>query len=292
MMVGTEVISEFIDSVIHTGFLANDKPLSAMLIAAPESGKTSVVENKECRSVTVVSDMIGSGLIEELSTKPHLRHIVINDMVAVMAHKDVTNQRTFAIMNMLSEEGLEKVMLPGGLAVNFFKRQVGFICCIPAELAKDNRRWWNSSGFASRFLPFNYMYSEDLILQIKKTMIISGVYHSKNGIQPLTTPTKRYPINIPENLAIQIQAVADVVAKTMGEIGLRRGKQLRALVSGHALLKGRKEVNEEDISFLKSLSKHFNYFISNELEYGKGEPIGISSSKISAKHANTRKRSK
>jgi hypothetical protein len=271
MMIGTELISEFIDSIIHTGFLMNDSPQSAMLIAAPESGKTSVVEDKACRSVAVVSDMIGSGLLDELAEKSYLRHIVINDMIALMSHKQVTNARTFAIMSALSEEGLGRIVMPGKLAYDFGKRKVGFICCIPSDLAVDNRRWWNSTGFSSRMIPFNYEYSETLQIAIKKTMIVSGAYEIKNGAKRAMLPTKRYDVSIDEKSAAQIQTVADVVGERLGEIGLRRGKQLRALVRGHALIERRLAVETKDVEFLRRIAPYINYSLTTELKYSKAK---------------------
>lgn len=269
-MIGMELVTEFVDSVVHTGFLQHDKPLSAMLIAAPESGKTSVTQDRECQSVLAVSDMIGSGLLEELQEKPNVKHVIINDMVSVMAHKEVTNARTFAIMNMLSEEGLDKIVMPGGLAKNLGGRQVGFICCIPSQLAGDNRRWWNSTGFASRLLPFNYLYSERLLVQIKKTVIMTGNYKSKKDVSKNgTDPLVQFSVSIGKGHAEEIQAIADTIAKRLGEQGLRRGKQLRSLSCGHALLANRKAVNSSDIEFLWRIQEHINFENPKILEYKK-----------------------
>lgn len=269
-MIGMELVGEFVDSVVHTAFLLRDKPLSAMLIAAPESGKTSVTEGRECQSVISVSDMIGSGLLEKLQEKPNVKHVIINDMVAIMAHKEVTNARTFAIMNMLSEEGLGEIVMPGGLAKNLGGRQVGFICCIPSKLAGDNRRWWNSTGFASRLLPFSYLYSENLLIQIKKTVIVNGVYQNdKKALKKDTAPLKRYEVSLSKPHAEAIQVIADEVAKKLGEQGLRRGKQLRSLVRGHALLFNRKQVNQTDLDFLKKIQGHLDFENAKELEFKK-----------------------
>jgi hypothetical protein len=269
VLIGTNLISEFVDSILHTGFLVGDNPQSAMLIASPESGKTSIVEDKLCRSVAFVSDMIGSGLLEELSEKSHLRHIIINDMIAIMAHKEVTNQRTFAIMSSLTEEGLGKVMLPGGLSVDFGKRKLGFICCIPSELAKDNRRWWNKTGFMTRMIPFNYEYSEPLLIEIKKTVIVSGAYENKNHVPKYIVPLKKFNVQIKEEFAKQVQGIADKVAERMDEKGIRRGKQFRALVRGHALVQKRTDVIATDVEFLRRIAPHVNYALGKELNYKK-----------------------
>jgi hypothetical protein len=271
-MIGVELVSEFVDSVVHTGFIKDDKPLSVMLIAAPESGKTSVTQDRDCTSVLTVSDMIGSGLLEELQAKPGIRHVIINDMVSIMAHKDVTNARTFAILNMLSEEGLGKIVMPGGLAKNLGGRQVGFICCIPSQLAGDNRRWWNSTGFASRLLPFNYVYSERLLLQIKRTIIMTGLYKNKRvekkeGVNPIV----EFSVSIKKSESADIQAIADSISKRLTEQGLRRGKQLRSLAAGRALSFNRRQVNSSDIDFLWKIEEHIDFENPKILEFGKAD---------------------
>jgi hypothetical protein len=266
-LIGTGLISEFVETVLFTGFLNNEAPQSAMLIAAPESGKTSIVTDKNARSIIVCSDMIGSGLVQELAKNPEIRHVIINDMVAVMAHKQVTNQRTQAVMMGLMEEGLGKSLMPGDLSTDLGKRRTGFICCIPSQLVGDERRWWNSSGFSSRTIPFNYYYSEQILLKIKKDVIASGLYHS-NGIKPpkLNVPTKNVSVIIPDLEAGKIQAIADEVAKVNGELGLRKGKQMRALACGHALLNSRKEINQDDIVFLKRIQPFINFNVATTLE--------------------------
>jgi hypothetical protein len=190
-------------------------------------------------------------------------------MIAIMAHKEVTNQRTFAVMSALTEEGLGKVMLPGGLSVDFGGRKLGFICCIPSELAKDNRRWWNKTGFMTRMIPFNYEYSEPLLIEIKKTVIVSGAYENKNGSPKLSIPVKKFNVEIAEQFAKQVQTIADKVAEGMDEKGIRRGKQFRALARGHALVQKRTEVLAIDVDFLKRIAPHINYAIGKELQYKK-----------------------
>jgi hypothetical protein len=265
-LIGTELISEFIDTVIFTGFLNDSAPQSAMIIAAPESGKTSIVTDKNARSVIVCSDMIGSGLVQELAQKPEIRHIVINDMVAIMAHKQVTNQRTWAVMMALMEEGLGKSMMPGDLSTNLGGKKAGFICCIPASMVQDQRRWWNQSGFTSRTIPFNYQYSDELELKIKKDIIVTGVYQQKTKKVVLNVPIKNTSVEIPEKEARIVQRIANEIAEDNGEKGLRKGKQMRALVTAHALLNDRKIVDTSDLQFLRNIQPFINYEIATSLQ--------------------------
>lgn len=274
MLLGMEIIHEMVKSVLLTSRLLTDGPVSLMLIAKPESGKTSVVLAESSEEAVICSDLTGGGITQELMNNSRVGHLIINDMVSVMAHKESVNKRTFAIMNALTEEGLFKIALPGSGYYDFKGRKAGIICCIPEQMVFDQRRWWNSSGFSSRFLPFAYKYSKSLILHIKRENLESGAYERKNGnSKPDDTPKKYVKMNvtISDDMAHKIQLVADHVGKNMEEIGLRRGKQLRALARGHALLKKRKSVEQEEVEFLREITPYLCYQVEEELEAPKPE---------------------
>jgi hypothetical protein len=266
MLIGVELVAELVGTVLMTGHLTTDKPVSLMLIAAPESGKTSVVSDPVLEERVLCSDATGSGICEELMTHPKVGHIIISDMVAIMAHKEVTNKRTFAILNGLTDEGLQKIALPGKSAYDFRGRCVGIVCCIPLELVNDGRSWWMRTGFSSRFLPFCYEYSKELLLKIKKDVIISGAYE-RNGAQPhpFCLPDKPKSVTINDETSRKIQMLADRSAKLLAEKGLRRGKQFRSLARGHALRDKRTAVNGEDLDFLQRLYPYISYETPQEL---------------------------
>jgi len=249
-----------------SGNLTTDNPVSLMLIAAPESGKTSVVTDPDMEERVVCSDATGGGICEELMTHPKLHHIIISDMVAVMAHKETTNKRTWSILNGLTDEGLQKIALPGRAAYDFQGRTAGIICCIPLEMVTDGRLWWQKSGFSSRFLPFCYEYSKQLLLNIKKDVIISGAYENRtNGTKPFILPEKAQTVKIDNATSLKIQILADQTARSLSEKGLRRGKQFRSLARGHALYSKRKSVNEIDLAFLSRIHPFISYQTPQEL---------------------------
>jgi hypothetical protein len=270
-MVGAHLITELVNTIFLTGSLKEDPPQSLLLIASPESGKTSFAKRENQRSVLYISDGIGSGILEELAAKPYIRHIVINDMVMIMAHKEVTNRRTLAVIMALTEDGLSKIIMPGQLSADFGGRRAGFICCAPSGMVKDERRWWNTSGFSSRVIPFNYEYTHDLQIQIIKQTVINGAYEKRNGLEKIVVPSSRITVEIPDQEAIAIQKVADFVATKIDEKGIRRGKQFRALARAHAILREGKQakVTKDDILFLKKISGHISYTNPKELKYEK-----------------------
>jgi len=265
-MVGVDIITELVNTVFLTGCLSTDPPQSLILISSPESGKTSVCERSDLKSVLFYTDLIGSGMLEDLRANQEANHLVIRDMVMVMAHKDATNKRTLAVMMALTSDGLGKVALGKNCEYDFKGRRAGFICCITSDMVNDERRWWRISGFASRMIPFNYRYSEDLQVAIIQQTIENGAYENPTQ-QKLLMPAIKHNIAINAQFSKDISILATEVAHGMKELGFRRGKHFRALVRAHALLRSAKEVGQEDILFLKRISPYIDFEKSEEIKY-------------------------
>jgi hypothetical protein len=268
-MIGVEIVTELVNSVFLTGCLATDPPQSLMLISSPESGKTSICEREGLKSVLFYTDLIGSGILEELRLKPYVNHLVIRDMVMVMAHKDVTNARTIGIMMALTQDGLGKVSLGRSIEHDFGGRRAGFVCSITSDMANDNRRWWKHSGFASRMIPFNYEYSENLRIAIIEQTVVNGAYEKKsksNGAR-LVIPSVKKVVDMPLEISARVQAIAMKAAKSNDEKGIRKGKQFRALARAHALLRNDKTVNDLDIIFLRKIEPYISFEQPKELKY-------------------------
>lgn len=258
-LIGMELVREVIESVILTGRLKEHDPVSILLIASPESGKTSVVLEKECACMCVLTDCTGRGLQELCKMKPDITHICINDLVAVTAHKSSVSRYTMAMLNALTEEGIQATAFPG--TVEQFKNgRRGIIASIPTTMAKDRRQWWNKSGLSSRMLPFAFKHSEDLNIRIKAEITKDrkppvkkkGLFH---------IPAAHIKVNIPPHHAKAIQSLAETVSSRMDEEGYRRLKQFRALASAHALLRTWRNpsVIEKDLDFLSRIVPYISY---------------------------------
>ena len=86
MLIGMQLIREVVETVILTGRLKEHEPVSLLLVASPESGKTSVVLEKECSGVIALTDVTGRGLQDLCKMKQEVSHMVINDLVSVSEH--------------------------------------------------------------------------------------------------------------------------------------------------------------------------------------------------------------
>lgn len=255
---------ELVETVILTGKVKTAEPVSLLLIAAPESGKTSVVLERPCKAIEPFADITGKGIHQVLLAKKDITHIVINDMVAVVSHRQSVNRYTISQLNSLTEEGITQVAGPMGMQ-EFEGGKKGVIASLTLELAKDSRCWWNKVGFSSRMLPFCYYYPDDLIVKIKASI---DDRHSKaqvNGKRPrvpeFKIPPQPVTVIYPPDVVREIRRLADFRAKVLREVGMRRLKQYHSLAQGHALWRSRKKprVTMSDVEFIKRVEPYVSY---------------------------------
>lgn len=264
MLVGMDFVTEFVESIIATGRLKRRDPLSAILIAHPEMGKTSIVTQKTCKNVQSFTDVTGKGLIAIVQMRPELTHIVLNDLVAIMSHRETVNKYTQAMITAITEEGLQSIADPTGITT-YASGKRGIIACTTLDLSRDGRTWWKKTGLSSRMIPFAYEHSAELMIQIKD--IIDGDEQEKIKPGEYRLPPKLIEVQLAEKYTKQIRTLADRKSRELGETGYRRLKQFRSLAMGHALRRSRKRpaVNQEEIDFLIRLFPYVSYTTVNPL---------------------------
>lgn len=259
MLIGVELVQELVETTILTGRLKQHGPVSLVLIAAPENGKTSIVLERPCEAVFPLSDVTGRGLQMLLKLDRKATHLILNDMVAVMSHKHNVNRYLLSMLNAMTEEGIRAVAFPGQIEV-FEAGKRGIIGCLPGDLARDGRAWWHRTGFSSRVIPFFYSYPERLILSIKAELDRDAFTVWKPG-QPLRVPGVALSVPIEPKWTRQIRLLSDARAAKMGQLGIRLLKNYRALARGHAVRRGWKKpmVGEADLDFLVAMDRYVSW---------------------------------
>jgi hypothetical protein len=257
-MIGMELIREYIHSVLLTGRIIDESPLSTFLIALPEHGKTSIVLERSITCAVDVTDTTGKGIQEILKYKADISHIILNDLTALAAHGKNVRAYTIAMINAMTEEGVRSIAFPGQVEV-FKNGKRGIIGCVTPALIKDGRNWWNKIGLTSRIFPFGYTYSEDLILRIK-----GAIDHNapQQDFGELSIPTIPLTVLVPKKETEEIRYLSDTKAKELGDdTGIRRLKQFRRLAKAHAILRTWKTpvVNQDDIKFVRKIFPYISY---------------------------------
>lgn len=250
-MLADELLSKIIRSaVLSAKVICHETfPVSLFLIAPVENGKTSLALQNSGPKPLVLSDVSGIGLLEALYTEKSVTHVVVNDLAAVGGHRASVSKLTISILNGLAEEGCFKIALPRMGHLDLAGRKVGVIACCTPDLIDDNRTWWKRSGFSSRVLCVRYNHS--IPLQIRVLQSISWFTPTPQS-KILAVPEIPIKVYIGKNEGQEILQISQQVAKTFGEIGYRRQKQLRSLAAGAALLRGWKnvKVTRKELDFL------------------------------------------
>ena len=279
MLIGIGLIAELVQSIMLTGRVQNadegkPKPLSLLLIAPPESGKTSVVLANKSKLALDYTDITGMAILEEIQKHPEMTHLIINDLGIVGGHRASVQKYTMGVICALVEEGLTRTAFPGGAGHSFTEpRKGGVIASVPSKLANDGRAWWVRTGLASRMLPFNYSHSKALRLKIR-THIEKGDSKKKptkktKVLEPeVAYPEKNIRVHVGPAMAHEIRKIADARGESLGEYGYRRGKQYRILCQGHALYRGdwkNAHVTERDVEFLALVDPYVSYTKAKEI---------------------------
>ena len=259
-LMGFELVREMVASVILTGRLKQHRPVSLLLIAEPERGKTSIVLERQCKSLAAFSDVTGRGLQEICKYRPEVSHIILSDLTTVTAHRPTVSKLTIATLNAMTEEGILAVSYPGGVET-FPHGKRGIIACLTTSLLSDGRAWWQKIGFASRMLPFAFDHGEEMRIIIRNAINKGHGADFGKELLELRVPDGQIFVTFNVMATRVIAALAARKAKEFGEIGYRRLKQFRALAAGHALLRTWKSpmITKQDIAFLKEVDPYISY---------------------------------
>lgn len=205
------------------------------------------------------SDATSNGLFEfrkEIETEK-LRHIVLLDLVRIMAHPRVTSERTIQTIASLIEDGQMTVADAGGVSwrnENIKLPRIGAIMAVTPEIFYRKRKMFRDTGFMSRFLPVRFSYTPDTAKKVHHAI--------RNGQQkptpsPLLLTDKRLKAVIPDHIAKLIEQDAYSLGQEERTWGFRWHRSLRALVKARAISKQRFKVEESDYIALCEWSRFF-----------------------------------
>lgn len=253
-MIGTQVIEEFVQSVALSHLVKGFKRCGALLMAAPESGKTTVASSAAATHVTPIAVMSGRSILRTLKDRPTTEFLLFNDLAAIRSMSAPATALLVTILNQLTQDERGLVGF-AGKENEEITRGVGLIGCLPFKIFVDHRSRWKDMGFMSRLIPFSYQYGAELVAEIKDS-IDEGIHGAR--VKPLRRMPKRIvkrPVLIRMNprFVKEIRRIADARSATLGQIGIRLLQNYHSLVRAHALLMGRPEVTREDLTFLRAV---------------------------------------
>jgi hypothetical protein len=278
-MFKTKSIEDIIRYSIITGYLKRDiAPISLMIIAPPESNKTSMLKQFETlKNVKYTADISSKPLIEFIKnvSKDKYYHIIIPDFIKVVKHNQKTVDSVIVTINSMIEEGIRSSMYYGQ-EIDLKKNvQCGVITSITPDLYVQQFKAWNDIGFLSRFMHVTYEYSDETRTEIMKMIIGNEKPNLDEQINKIKKTGKLKDIPIQKDVAEGIMNYTDEVVKkirsynvsvwqgavkrniSMNIQGFRLLKQLLLFSKAIAFDKGYEEVNYECLNELKRLLEYF-----------------------------------
>lgn len=253
----TEVL-DLVAAVIWSGRVADSTPVSAILVATPESAKTQVLMHYYgTKTLQYFSSVTAKPLLD---LKPQIeagriRHIVLPELVSTSAHARDTTARLLITLSMLMEDGAT-TYADAGRTVEFQGLpRIGLIGAMTPTFYSDNRLRWVRYGFLTRVLGIHFDYSEPTIQNIHE-LIRTGAPIPPPA--PLELPDKSIPVSLPDRLATRISELALDLAKKYESKGFRFHRALRTLAKARALSQGRYVVENDDLVTLMGWIKYFD----------------------------------
>jgi len=229
--IGLEGVSHLLALIYMTE--AVDKPLGALIVGPPGTGKSMILTKLKYEKAIIVNDITGRGLEDLLRDmgRQISGFVVIPDLLKVIARRQSADS-FFFLMNILLEEGLTKIQRYD-IKIEFPEPlRFGMITAITTEQFRHRRRSFEGSGFLSRNLLISYSYSRQVQEKIQRRMI--------RGEMPreylIVAPESRIPDMTPE-VEEAIERLAKLLASARGDgFVFRATNQIKSLIIAQGLL--------------------------------------------------------
>ena len=266
---------DMIKLVLQSAYVKNKLyPVSLLLIAKPESGKSASMKMFSKVKGTYTTDVITQSVIASkifpMIENKNLKHLIIPDVLNVTDKAMVTKKGTMNMMKSLMEEGVTSLDSFNVRTNKVYDPplQLGIITGITSESYYGTyvpekgrtvgglRHYLKVTGILSRFLPFSYKYMGDKLSKIFD--FINEEEYLKN---PPKQKIKRVPKVIEGNAELfrKLNYTSAMLGHESGGYGIRIQRDLQTLAKANAMLNDRDKVTEEDIDKILKLSKWINY---------------------------------
>ena len=107
---------KLVNLALLTGRVKNARPVSMLLMADTETGKTQILEVfMNLRPVIWANDLSAHVIVDEVAPQVQQgkTHVLIPDLLKVLAHQKLVARNTMTMLNSIMEEGLKNVMFYG-----------------------------------------------------------------------------------------------------------------------------------------------------------------------------------
>ena len=274
-MFGLDDIGKTIELCLWSAYIKGEQPVSCIITAPPEAGKTVVLmkysDNEGC---IVLTDATAFGIMRDYGEKikeRKVRDIIIPDLIKPMSRGKDTVNTFVAFLNSIIEEGFLSSSTYAetiGLQDSNNKPipiKCGLITTMARDILADGRHHWAHMGFISRLLLVSYEYNATTQFKIHES-IAERKYHDETKVT-LKLPSEDVTIALEKDEADVLAKLAamsadfgikDSKGKPIKAYGFRLQKNLQRLAMASALSEGRYVVDGHDIEVIVELAKYIN----------------------------------
>ena len=257
-LIKVEPLKKIIECALISPYIKNEKPISLLIVAKPESGKSSIMKQyRENKGIVYLSDCTAYGITRDVLPKivsGEIKTIMIPDLITPLSKQTKTRQSLIAFLNSLIEEGVAKITTYSTVWNKDVKANV--ISAITDEALRDARHGWAKIGFLSRFIVFSYSYNISSVMEILKSYSNHGLTPQKNKIK---LPKKNTDVKLSPKIAEKLNPIAIKVGEQFRLYGFRAKINFRCLLKCLAYRNNRKVVTEEDFQEFLELVDYLNF---------------------------------
>lgn len=257
-LIKIEPLKKIVECALISPYIKDEKPTSLLIVAKPESGKSSAMKQyQENKGVVYITDCTAYGITRDILPKivsGDIKTIMIPDLITPLSKQTKTRQSFIAFINNLIEEGVAKIRTYSMVWDRDAKANV--ITAVTDQALRDGRHGWAKMGFLSRFIVFSYCYSLSTVTEILN-------YYSEHGLKTESSNVKllkgEVDIELPREIADKLNPIAMTLGKQFELYGFRAKINFRSLLKCLAYRNGRKVVTEEDFQEFLELADYMNF---------------------------------
>ena len=275
--VGLEPIKNFVKYAIYTGFVLNaPRPVSILVLANPERGKSTEVQKWNGLGVMNLQDMTSYGIdrqIQEMSGTDleNFHHMIVADLEKLASRNRSVRNELLAKFRILMDEGLKDVST-GRDRLHLDKPlRLGIVMATTPDDLGDKRSVFRTLSFQSRIIPFTYDFSSEL-----KFRILDFIEREEHNQRQKYTfkRQKKSKVTLPRKYARKLTPYALTLARDLESfsrncpiekaqemrlLGIRCKENLMTFLKAIALYRGRKIVRRADFEEFHRLYSWMNY---------------------------------
>ena len=257
-LIELDALEKTVKATLYSAYVKDEKPLSLLIVAKPESGKTAVLKKyKENKGIVYLTDCTAYGLTRDILPKivsGEVKHIVIADLITPLSKSTKTRQSLIAFLNNLTEEGVAKITT----YANVWDREVncGLVTAITDDALRDGRHDWAKIGFLSRMFLFSYSYAIPVVYRIFDSLL-----EDKSGVGEQTKldfPAQPQDVILPTDIAKELIPLSMKIGESMKLHGFRFFLNTKTMLRSLALMNGKTTVTREELDEFLELSEYLN----------------------------------